>query len=390
MSLIIDIHALQTVPPSLINRDDTGAPKTAVFGGVPRQRVSSQSWKRAIRKYFDNQFDSDLIGDRSKRLPEKIARLLEDQGLEQSDAIARTEKLFKAAGIKTEVDKKPKKADPEAPEPSPYPRTTYLIFLSQQQVNRAVEELLARGDEKLSGTEAKAILDTNHSVDMAMFGRMVADDAAYNVDAAVQVAHAIGIHSSTPDFDYFTAVDDLAEEGEETGAGMIGTVQMMSSTLYRYATVNVDGLEKNLGSAEAARQAAGQFIEAFVASMPTGKINTFANQTLPELVYVTVRDTRPVSLVNAFETPVLEESPTSSPFASGTPAEPRPRRAVAAERLAQEARDVEDVYGFTPRASFVMGLGDLAAPFEGIAERTTLAELTERVQEELRNLAGEN
>lgn len=390
MSLIIDIHALQTVPPSLINRDDTGAPKTAVFGGVPRQRVSSQSWKRAIRKYFDNQFDSDLIGDRSKRLPEKIARLLEDQGLEQSDAIARTEKLFKAAGIKTEVDKKPKKADPEAPEPSPYPRTTYLIFLSQQQVNRAVEELLARGDEKLSSTEAKAILDTNHSVDMAMFGRMVADDAAYNVDAAVQVAHAIGIHSSTPDFDYFTAVDDLAEEGEETGAGMIGTVQMMSSTLYRYATVNVDGLEKNLGSAEAARQAAGQFIEAFVASMPTGKINTFANQTLPELVYVTVRDTRPVSLVNAFETPVLEESPTSSPFASDTQAEPRPRRAVAAERLAQEARDVEDVYGFTPRASFVMGLGDLAAPFEGIAERTTLAELTERVQEELRNLAGEN
>lgn len=390
MSLIIDIHALQTVPPSLINRDDTGAPKTAVFGGVPRQRVSSQSWKRAIRKYFDNQFDSYLIGDRSKRLPEKIARLLEDQGLEQSDAIARTEKLFKAAGIKTEVDKKPKKADPEAPEPSPYPRTTYLIFLSQQQVNRAVEELLARGDEKLSSTEAKAILDTDHSVDMAMFGRMVADDAAYNVDAAVQVAHAIGIHSSTPDFDYFTAVDDLAEEGEETGAGMIGTVQMMSSTLYRYATVNVDGLEKNLGSAEAARQAAGQFIEAFVASMPTGKINTFANQTLPELVYVTVRDTRPVSLVNAFETPVLEETHENAQFASGTQAEPRPRRAVAAERLAQEARDVEDVYGFTPRASFVMGLGDLAAPFEGIAERTTLAALTERVQEELRNLAGEN
>lgn len=390
MSLIIDIHALQTVPPSLINRDDTGAPKTAVFGGVPRQRVSSQSWKRAIRKYFDTQFDSELIGDRSKRLPEKIARLLEEKGLEQSDAIARTEKLFKAAGIKTEVDKKAKKADPEAPEPSPYPRTTYLIFLSQQQVNRAVEELLARGDEKLSSSEAKAILDTEHSVDMAMFGRMVADDAAYNVDAAVQVAHAIGIHSSTPDFDYFTAVDDLAEEGEETGAGMIGTVQMMSSTLYRYATVNVVGLEKNLGSAEAARQAAGQFIEAFVASMPTGKINTFANQTLPELVYVTVRDTRPVSLVNAFETPVLEEAHASAPFASGTQAEPKPRRVVAAERLAQEARDVEEVYGFTPRASFVMGLGDLAAPFEGIAERTTLAQLTERVQEELSNLAGEN
>lgn len=390
MSLVIDIHALQTIPPSLINRDDTGAPKTAVFGGVPRQRVSSQSWKRAIRRYFENHFDSEMIGDRSKRLPEKIALRLEDKGLDQADAIARTEKLFKAAGIKTEVDKKPKKSDPDAPEPSPYPRTSYLVFLSQQQVDRAVEELLKRGEEKLSSAEAKAILDTNHSVDMAMFGRMVADDAAYNVDAAVQVAHAIGIHGSTPDFDYFTAVDDLAEEGEETGAGMIGTVQMMSSTLYRYATVNLNGLEKNLGSAEVARQAAGQFIEAFIASMPTGKINTFANQTLPELVHVAIRDTRPVSLVNAFETPVLEGTQASYKFETGAKENHKSRRTIAAERLAKEARDIQDVYGFAPRAAFVMGMGDLAAPFEGIAEETTLAGLTERVDEELNRLAGDN
>ena len=389
MSLVIDIHALQTIPPSLINRDDTGAPKTAVFGGVPRQRVSSQSWKRAIRRYFETQFDSEQIGDRSKRLPEKIALRLVEQGVDEDDAIARTEKLFKAAGIKTEVDKKPKKGDEEA-EHNPYPRTSYLIFLSQQQIDRAVEELLARGDEKLTKNEAKEILDTNHSVDMAMFGRMVADDAAFNVDAAVQVAHAIGIHNSTPDFDYFTAVDDLAEEGEETGAGMIGTVQMMSSTLYRYATVNMKGLEDNLGSAEVARQAAQHFIEAFIASMPTGKINTFANQTLPELVYVTVRDTRPVSLVNAFETPVLEETASKYQFASGANEEPKPRRTVASERLAQEARDIEEVYGFVPKAAFVLGIGDLTAPFESIAEKTTLAGLTDRVADELKRLAGES
>nr|VDG62293.1 CRISPR system CASCADE complex protein CasC [Streptococcus thermophilus] len=388
MSLVIDIHALQTIPPSLINRDDTGAPKTAVFGGVPRQRVSSQSWKRAIRRYFETHFDSEQIGDRSKRLPEKIARLLEKEGLERSDAIARTEMLFKAAKIKTEIEK-PKKGDEEA-EHNPYPRTTYLFFLSQQQVNRAVEELLSLGDGKLSNSEAKKILDTDHSVDMAMFGRMIADDAAYNVDAAVQVAHAIGIHNSAPDFDYFTAVDDLAEEGQETGAGMIGTVQMMSSTLYRYATVNLDGLEKNLGSAEVALQAAQHFIEAFVASMPTGKINTFANQTMPELVYVAVRDTRPVSLVNAFETPVLEESASNYQFGSETAAGRKTRRTVAAERLAQEARDVEEVYGFTPRAAFVLGIGELSEPFEGIAEKTTLAGLKDRMADELKRLAGDS
>lgn len=375
MSIVIDIHALQTVPPSLINRDDTGAPKSAVFGGVPRQRVSSQSWKRAIRRYFEDNFDAAQIGDRSKRLPEKIALRLEKAGLEQDEAIKRVEDLFKAAGIKTAVEK-PKKNDDSEDKPSPYPRTGYLLFLSQQQIDRAVEELLARDGEKPSKAEAKAILDTDHSVDMAMFGRMVADDAAYNVDASVQVAHAIGIHGSTPDFDYFTAVDDLAEEGEETGAGMIGTVQMMSSTMYRYATINFEGLRKNLNSVDVARLAVEHFIEAFVSSMPTGKINTFANQTLPELVYVAVRDTRPVSLVNAFEVPVEADQGAT-------------RRKVAADRLAQEARDVESVYGFKPLAAYVMGIGETADSFTEIAEKTTLQDLTKNINEVLDRVVGD-
>ena len=375
MSIVIDIHALQTVPPSLINRDDTGAPKSAVFGGVPRQRVSSQSWKRAIRRYFEDNFDAAQIGDRSKRLPEKIALRLIDAGVEKDEAIKRVEDLFKAAGIKTAVEK-PKKNDDSEDQPSPYPRTGYLLFLSQQQIDRAVEELLARDGEKPSKGEAKAILDTDHSVDMAMFGRMVADDAAYNVDASVQVAHAIGIHGSTPDFDYFTAVDDLAEEGEETGAGMIGTVQMMSSTMYRYATINFEGLKDNLDSVDAAGLAVQHFIEAFVSSMPTGKINTFANQTLPELVYVAVRDTRPVSLVNAFEVPVEADQGAS-------------RRKVAADRLAQEARDVESVYGFKPLAAYVMGIGETADSFTEIAEKTTLQDLTKNINEVLDRVVGD-
>lgn len=375
MSLVIDIHALQTVPPSLINRDDTGAPKSAVFGGVPRQRVSSQSWKRAIRRYFEDNFDAAQIGDRSKRLPEKIALRLIDAGVEQDEAIKRVYDLFKIVDRKIAFDKS-KQNDDSDDASSPYPRTSYLLFLSQQQIDRAVEELLGRDGEKPSKAEAKAILDTDHSVDMAMFGRMVADDPAYNVDASVQVAHAIGIHGSTPDFDYFTAVDDLAEEGEETGAGMIGTVQMMSSTMYRYATINFEGLRKNLDSVDAARLAVQHFIEAFVSSMPTGKINTFANQTLPELVYVAVRDTRPVSLVNAFEVPVEADQGAS-------------RRKVAADRLAQEARDVESVYGFKPLAAYVMGIGETADSFTEIAEKTTLQDLTKNINEVLDRVVGD-
>ncbi|MDK8666927.1 type I-E CRISPR-associated protein Cas7/Cse4/CasC [Corynebacterium propinquum] len=376
MSLIVDIHALQTIPPSLINRDDTGAPKSAVFGGTPRQRVSSQSWKRAIRKFFEDNFDPEQIGDRSKRLPEKIARKLEDAGLEQAEAISRTEQLFKAAKIKTSVQKLSKKDIENGEEASPYPETGYLLFLSQHQIDRAVSELLERNGENLKKTEAQEILDTRHSVDMSMFGRMVADDAAYNVDASVQVAHALGIHASAPEFDFFTAVDDLAEEGEETGAGMLGTVQMMSSTLYRYATVNVDSLAENLDSRENAFQATEQFIDAFIKSMPTGKINTFANQTLPELVYITVRDSRPISLVNAFESPVEATESVS-------------RRAVGAQKLADEARDIETVYGFTPRAAFVLGIGELTTPFQDLAETITLLDLKDKISNELRRAAGE-
>ncbi|MCG7274887.1 type I-E CRISPR-associated protein Cas7/Cse4/CasC [Corynebacterium singulare] len=379
MSLVIDIHALQTLPPSLINRDDTGAPKSAVFGGVPRQRVSSQAWKRAIRAYFENNVDPESVGDRSKRLPEKIAKLVEKhEGWDSERAVKQVADLFKTAGISTEVDSKRikelEKSDAEDKEEllkeARYPRTKYLIFLSPQQIERAAREIIAADGEKIKKADAKEILDTQHSVDMAMFGRMIADDAAFNVDAAVQVAHALGIHDSAPEFDYFTAVDDLAEDGEETGAGMIGTVQMMSSTLYRFATVNVAGLTKNLDSEENAKQAAIQFVDAFIKSMPTGKINTFANHTLPELVYITVRDTRPVSLVTAFEEPVRATDNKNL-------------RIAGAEALAKEEKEFEENYGLKPQASFVVGVSEAREPFAEIAETVTLPELAERLGEAL-------
>lgn len=375
MSLVIDIHALQTLPPSLINRDDTGAPKSAIFGGVPRQRVSSQSWKRAIRNYFEKNVDPEFVGDRSKRLPEKIAKLVENHdGWDTERAIKQVANLFKVAGISTEVDSKRikelEKSDAEDKEElikeASYPRTKYLIFLSPQQIDRAVRAIVDADGEKIKKAEAKEILDTQHSVDMAMFGRMIADDAAFNVDAAVQVAHALGIHSSAPEFDYFTAVDDLAEDGEETGAGMIGTVQMMSSTLYRFATVNVAGLKENLDSEENAKQAAVQFVDAFIKSMPTGKINTFANHTLPELVYITVRDTRPVSLVTAFEEPVQATDDKNL-------------RLAGAEALAKEEREFEENYGLKPLAAFAVGVSETRAPFADIAETVTLPELADRL-----------
>ena len=122
------------------------------------------------------------------------------------------------------------------------------------------------------------------------------------MDAACQVAHAISTHAVRNEFDYFTAVDDLSPE-DTAGAGHIGTVEFNSSVLYRYATVNLADLEQNLGPEEALR-ATQAFVEAFVRAMPTGKQNTFANRTLPDVVYIALRTDQPVNLVGAFEKPV--------------------------------------------------------------------------------------
>lgn len=368
MSTFVDLHILQTLPPSLINRDDTGAPKTAIFGGVPRQRVSSQSWKRAMRKYFETRFDPETVGTRSKRIPSMIAKKLAelDNSLTHEQITEGITALFKAAKIKLVTDKK-KNEEVEEDQEKQYPETSYLLFLSPQQIERAAQAIIDRKGEKFSKKEAEDILDTRHSVDMAAFGRMLADAPSFNVDASVQVAHALGVHENQPEFDYFTAVDDVVEDAEESGAGMIGTVQMMSSTLYRFATINVDGLKKNLGGEVAPTQAVAQLVEAFVNSMPTGKQNTFANNTLPELVYVAVRDDRSVSLVNAFEEPVVATDGQG-------------RREASAQALAAEEREIEENYGMKPKAAYVVALGeDMRRPFENLAEPVSFPDLPGRI-----------
>ncbi|MDU1580863.1 type I-E CRISPR-associated protein Cas7/Cse4/CasC [Cutibacterium granulosum] len=363
MTTYIDVHALQTVPPSLVNRDDTGAPKTATFGGFPRQRVSSQSWKRAIRRYFETHLDSSSVGFRTKYalelIVDEVQRLAPDLPKEQ--AIEGAERVFRLAKIKLN-DPKGTKLDGDDTSREKLKNTGYLLFLSPFQITNIAQAVIDADKSPIKAADAKRLLNSQHSIDIACFGRMVADNPSFNVDAAVQVAHALGIHESVPEFDYFTAVDDVSEDRDDTGAGMLGTVQMMSSTLYRFATINVDSLHANLGSTDAANAAIRAFLEAFVVSMPTGKQNTFANNTLPELVYVAVRDDRSVSLVNAFEDPVMATTEAS-------------RRILGAERMAQEESEIEKNYGFVPRSAFVVALNDLGREFSGIATQTSLPDL---------------
>lgn len=330
--LFIDIHALQTVPPSCINRDDTGSPKTARFGGVRRARVSSQAWKKAIRNEFSTLLAEDEIGQRTKRVVEFIAQYLKS---EIPEADQETIERFATDALKaTGIQVKNKE-------------TTYLVFVSPRQAEE-LAKLAAeayRSDVKINAKQAKAILNakerpTLNSVDVALFGRMVADAPDLNVDATAQVAHALGVGVSEPEFDYYTAMDDRSPE-DTAGAGMIGTVEYLSATLYRYATVDVYHLCENLGSVQATKKAIEAFLRAFVTSMPTGKQNTFANRTLPAAVVVQIRNTQPVSLVGAFEKPVYATEDHSV-------------TELACKRLADQTNAIDEAFGTSPIKTFVM------------------------------------
>jgi CRISPR system Cascade subunit CasC len=382
--IFLDVHALQTVPPSNLNRDDTGAPKSAVYGGVPRARVSSQAWKRATRTYFKDEhlLDPSELGVRTKKIVDVVADRITalDPSLEREQALRLADETVKAAGLKTEVPKR-KAAAAKDGEPEPAPQSKYLVFLSTRQLDGlarlAVEgaaDITAFLKDNDNKGRAKQIADTHHSVDIALFGRMVADDADINVDAAVQVAHALSVHRVDNESDYYTAVDDENTDAE-TGAGMIGTVDFNSATLYRYAALGVHQLAANLGQGlredephtDPVRRAVEAFVHGFVASLPTGKINTFGHHTLPDAVIVKLRTTRPVSFVAAFEDAVRGES-------GGYVRE-------ACERLAEYIPDIERAYGDEDTTlTWVLRVGPNTHKLAGLGtEARTIADLVTAV-----------
>ncbi|MFN8079396.1 MAG: type I-E CRISPR-associated protein Cas7/Cse4/CasC [Kineosporiaceae bacterium] len=363
---LIDVHVIQTLPPSNVNRDDTGSPKSAVYGGVRRARVSSQAWKRAARNAFGEHLDRSELGVRTKRVVEVIAEAVTQQDSSLADqANELAKQVVTAAGIKVAAPRKAANAVEES---------GYLIFLSARQV-QALAALAIDATRKgttLDKKAAGAVFKADNSIDVALFGRMVADVSDLNVDAAAQVAHAISTHAVNTEFDYFTAVDDRKRDSadEDAGAGMIGTVEFNSSTLYRYATIDLEALTKNLGDGEATVRASVAFVRAFLTSMPTGKQNTFANNTLPDAVLVTLRTDRPISLVGAFEEPVTAVGSGGHVVES-----------IA--RLSEYAKEVADTYG-APAAAWVCGIGDRVQPLEALGQRVRVADLDDVLGRALR------
>ena len=349
--LYVDVHVLQTVPPSCINRDDTGSPKTAQYGGVTRARVSSQCWKRAVRLTFNDLIPAEKLGYRTKRIVKMVADELQKTGFDGDMEKAATA-LLKTAGLDIKSAEK---------------GTDALFFMSRAQAKalavlaKDMPDLLGKKPGREQKALAQKALTEQPGIDVALFGRMVASDPSLNTDACAQVAHSISTHKVSTEYDYFTAVDDLSPK-DNAGAGHIGTVEYNSATLYRYATVAVHALHETLQGDTNAAVAA--FVRAFVTSMPTGKQNTFANRTLPDAVMVTLREDQPINMAGAFEEPV-----TTGEGGYLT---------ASAHKLAEYAQGVYQDFAGNPLLAYTSG-----KQLQGMGVNLPFPQLVERLSGEL-------
>lgn len=291
MTHFIQMHLLVSYPPANLNRDDMGRPKTARMGGVERLRISSQSLKRAWRTsgVFQQQLAGN-IGTRTKRLGVEVFDALLAGGIKEKDA---KDWASQIAGVYGAV----KKENPLEIE--------QLVHVAPEE-RQSLDSLVATlSTEKRAPSEEElnSLLHIQHAVDIAMFGRMLASKTAFNEEAAVQVAHALGVHASAIEDDFFTAVDDLNQD--DSGAGHIGEAAFASAVFYQYLCIDRDQLKKNLGDDEAlTEKALRALVEAALTVGPSGKQNSFASRAYAHYALVEKGDRQPRSLSLAFLKPV--------------------------------------------------------------------------------------
>lgn len=303
MSLFVDFSAIQSVPAANLNRDDLGSPKTVKYGNASRIRVSSQSWKRVIRHGVEQDLGEKAA--RTRLVPIKVKETLERGGWPSELA------EFAGSQVATSAVKKPLKTEAAG-------HTSVLLFLPESGIEELTtvcsenREVLEKG---LGKKNPGALLPTariqeilkRRTASISLLGRMLAELPGANVDGAAQVAHAFTTHASEPQRDYFTAVDDWLGEAD-TGSGHLDTAEFSAGVFYRFASVNVTDLLKNLNDdRKAARTVLASFADQFLMSLPQAKKNSTAPHTIPDLAYLAVRSKRPLSMAAAFETPVAAD-----------------------------------------------------------------------------------
>ncbi|SEI65473.1 CRISPR system Cascade subunit CasC [Allopseudospirillum japonicum] len=278
----IEFHILQSFPVTCLNRDDVGAPKSAMIGGVPRARVSSQCWKRQVRLAMP-EFGIKL-GVRSKKIAALLTKECLALGANEEEAQACAEAMAKALADDT------------------------LLFLSETEAQAfaayAQEKAFdpkALKEKELAKVAKKALNPAVDALDIALFGRMVAKAPDMNVEAAASFSHAISTHKVTNEVEFFTAVDDCKTD-EESGSAHMGSLEYNSATYYRYISLDLGQLQQTLGQDADLKPAIEAFVKALYVAVPNARQTTQAGACPWEFARVLVRKGQ--GLQASFEQPV--------------------------------------------------------------------------------------
>lgn len=323
--MLVEIHMLKNYPATNLNRDDNGAPKTCEFGGVTRGRISSQCLKRSWRSsdIFKLLVNSGSFGIRTRKLPELVCDKLRGEGYEDDLLTALMPKISKFGQNKDKDKNKANKSSGSKKKEDPS-RTTQIMFYSEEDIQAVCDVIKKQLKDCKTAKDVNDKIDTEElqkelqkdakvrpvSIDIALFGRMVTSDAFRNVEASMQVAHAVSTNRVVLESDYFTAVDDLLDGNtmEESGAGLIQETDYNSSCYYIYASLDTGALRDNLCYSDDADKLVKIVVPALLKTIaftnPSGKQNSFAGNVLPSAMLVEMKtDKIPVSYVNAFAEP---------------------------------------------------------------------------------------
>lgn len=303
----IEYHILQSFPVTCLNRDDVGAPKSAIVGGVERARVSSQCWKRQVR--FALRDLGVELGVRTKDISLMLEEAILEAGANEAQAheiagaiaplLTDNTLLFFSGSEANAIAEEAKKHDFEVAK---------LLVIKDNSKNSAKKGKSEDGDNKpkkgsmspeLKKAIKKALNPALDGLDIALFGRMVAQDPDMNMQAAASFAHAISTHKASNEVEFFTALDDRSTE---PGSAHMGALEYNSATYYRYVSLDLGQLFDNLNGHDLGK-AVEAFTKALYMAVPSARQTTQTG--LMPWDYARVRIRKGQGMQVSFEKPVM-------------------------------------------------------------------------------------
>ena len=314
-SRFLQIHTLHSYTAALLNRDDTGQAKRLIYGDTSRTRISSQCLKRHWRMADDDpnalqNLQGYIDSFRSRELvTEKVIKPL--RGEYPDDVVDALGSIFQNLVYGKNAHKGKKH------------RQTLLLGAPEIDwlAARVQEIAVEAGDDADAAKKAAEqwVNDKNFKamcgnaafpagLIAALFGRMITSDFAANIEAPIYVAHAFTVHPVEAEGDYFTAVDDLKADDDDSGADTIQETEITSGLFYGYVVIDVPGLISNLGGdQDLASRVVRNLVHLIAEVSPGAKRGSTAPFGRADLMLIEAGDRQPRSLATAFRKAIAHD-----------------------------------------------------------------------------------